>query len=511
MNTLYDDIRSSLYSIWQRRWLALGVAWGVCLLGWLMVATIPNTYQAQARIFVQLYDPLSAQVGIGASDRKNTLDQVRDTLTSAQHLQQVIQGTRLGENITTQRQMESAIASLGKTIKIVADQDNIFEISAQTSSGKLSDADNARLSQAIVQKMIDIFRNENHAANRDSVQQTMAFLNQQLAQRGADLQAADQHRVAFEAKYPELAAGGVSLVQRLETSRSELRSIEGDLAAAQSSLSSINGQLAGTPATLPGSSGVVGGTRSALAQAEAELAGMRGRGLTENHPDVIEVRNQIASLRQQVASEGNGGGSSGSIPNPSYTSLQSIKADREANLMALQARKASIEGDLNQAAAAQATNPDVASEAQTISRDYDVLKQQYDKLLSDREALKLRGTVENSDDGAKFQVIDPPRIPRTPIAPNRGLLLLAVLVVGIGAGVGAAYGIGELRSTFGTTAKLERATGLPVLGAISRSLTVDGLRLRQTRLKYFLAGVGGLGGLFLLLIVFEFILRGSVA
>jgi polysaccharide chain length determinant protein (PEP-CTERM system associated) len=409
--------------------------------------------------------------------------------------------------------MESAVAALGKKIKIVADQDNIFEISAQTSSGKLSDAENARLSQSIVQKMIDIFRNENHAANRDSVKQTMQFLDQQLAQRGADLQAADQHRVAFEAKYPELASGGVSLVQRLETSRSELRSIDGDIAAAQSSLSSINGQLAATPAMLPGSAVAGGGgTRAALAEAQAELAGLRARGLTDNHPDVIEAHNQIAALRQQLAAEGGGAATtSGSIPNPSYTSLQSIKADRQANLMALQARRASIEGDLNQAAAAQSTNPEVASEAQTISRDYDVLKQQYDKLLSDREALKLRGTVENADDGAKFQVIDPPTIPRTPIAPNRGLLLFAVLAVGIAAGIGAAYGMGELRSTFGTTAKLERATGLPVLGAISRSLTEEAFRLRQLRLKYFLGGVALLGGMFVLLIVFEFFQRGSVA
>ena len=510
MNTLYDDVRSSLYSIWQRRWLALGVAWGVCLIGWLIVAMIPNTYQSQARIFVELYDPLSAQVGIGASDRKNTLDQVRDTLTSAQHLERVIRGTRLGEEITTQRQMESAIATLGKNIKIVADQDNIFEISAQTSSGKLSDVENARLSRAIVQTLIDIFKSENHAASHDSVQQTMAFLDQQLAQRGAALAAADQHRVAFEAQYPELAAGGVSMVQRLETSRSALRTIDGDLAAAQSSLSSINAQLASTPATLPGSGGMGGGSRGALAQAEAELAGMRGRGLTDNHPDVIETRNQIAILRQQLAAEG-GGGSSGSIPNPSYTSLQSIKADRQANMMALQARRGSIQADLNQVSAAQSTNPDVASQAQTISRDYDVLKQQYDKLLSDREALKLRGTVENSDDGAKFQVIDPPRVPRTPIAPNRALLLFLVLMVGIAAGVGAAYGMGELRSTFGTTAKLERATGMPVLGAISRSLTQDAYRLRQVRLKYFLGGAAMLGAMFVLLIVVEFIQRGSIA
>jgi len=62
MNSVFDDLRASLQGIWNRRWLALGVAWVVCLIGWVVVAMIPNSYESSARIFVQLYDPLAAQV-----------------------------------------------------------------------------------------------------------------------------------------------------------------------------------------------------------------------------------------------------------------------------------------------------------------------------------------------------------------------------------------------------------------------------------------------------------------
>jgi hypothetical protein len=85
--------------------------------------------------------------------------------------------------------------------------------------------------------------------------------------------------------------------------------------------------------------------------------------------------------------------------------------------------------------------------------------------------LKLQGSVEFSHDTNKFQVIDPPTSPRSPSAPNRPVLLFVVLLVGAAAGVGIGYAAGELRSSFGTTGKLERATGLPVLGAITRSRT----------------------------------------
>ena len=82
MNELFDEVRSALYSAWSRKWLALGVAWAVCLAGWLFVASIPNTYESRAKIFVQLDDVLSKQIGIAGSDMTD-IARVRQRLASA--------------------------------------------------------------------------------------------------------------------------------------------------------------------------------------------------------------------------------------------------------------------------------------------------------------------------------------------------------------------------------------------------------------------------------------------
>jgi uncharacterized protein involved in exopolysaccharide biosynthesis len=245
-----------------------------------------------------------------------------------------------------------------------------------------------------------------------------------------------------------------------------------------------------------------------LARANADLAAMRARGLTDSHPDVIAARNQIAALR--AAAQGDDGVSYGA-PNPAYASLQSIKADREANVQAQLARREALQGEVAALTANQNASPEITAEAQRIGRDYDVLRQQYDKLLQDREELRLRGEVKVDRESVKFQVVDPPTTPRTPVAPNRPILLLAVLVLGIGAGGGAAFALGQLRSTFATTARLERAVGLPVLGAISTTVSDAGRELRQRRFNYFIAGSGGLAGLCVLLLAVEFIQRGMVA
>ncbi len=508
MNSIYDELRAAIHSVWNRRWLALAVAWGVCLVGWLLVAMVPNSYESRARIFVQLDDALAEQIGIGLSNRKRDIDRVQQTLTSAINLEKVVRSTQIGKDITSPKQMESAVLGLAKAIKVVSQQDNLFEITAVSRSGGLSDAQNAKLAQDIVQKMIDIFREENMAGGRGEMSETLDFMNQQLADRQKELESAEQRRMVFESQHPEMVQGGIGAMQRLEAGRSELRGVDADLAAAQSALASINGQLAGTPQTLAGV-GPAGGARGALAQASAELAGMRARGLTDNHPDVIAIKNQVASLRAMVQAEGSN--SVGGVPNPAYSSLVSIRAERQANVQSLQSRRASLQAEVASLTSNQISNPQLAAEAQHISRDYDVLKQQYDKLLQDREQLRLRGQVETERNSIKFQIVDPPTTPRAPTAPNRPLLLFGVLIMGIGAGVSAAFGIGQLRSTFSTTAKLEQAIGLPVLGSITETLNEAGRELRRRRWRQFVAGTAALGAVFILLLLVEFIQVRMVA
>jgi hypothetical protein len=177
----------------------------------------------------------------------------------------------------------------------------------------------------------------------------------------------------------------------------------------------------------------------------------------------------------------------------------------------LQSRRAAIQSDIAMAKARQIDNPEIAAEAQRINRDYDVLRRQYDELLKDREQLRLRGEVKTEREAVKFQVVDPPTTPVKPAAPNRPLLLFGVLVVGLGAGCAVALGLSKLNSTFATTSRLERVTGLPVLGSITQTVTDAGRALAVRKLRLFFGASAALGGVFVLLLVAEFIQRGMVA
>lgn len=501
MTSLYDEFRIAVHSVWNRRWLALSVAWGVCLIGWLIVAMIPNRYESKAQIQIRTQTMLSDQVGINPQDQRKNIQQIGQTLISSGNLEKVIRGTELGATISTPAEMAGKIEALRTNIEVKPEQDDFFAISVKQSSGKLA--------RDVIQKLIDVAEDDSIAGDRKEMSQTLRFLDAQIQARAKELQEAEAKRVAYETQNLGLLPGVGSVSQRIEASRAELSQIDSQLIQARSALAALNGQLAGTPATL-NSPAAGGGAPSALGQAQGELASMRARGFTDSHPDVIAIRNQIANLRAQG---GGGGGSAGGFrtPNPAYSSLQSMRAEREAAVTALQARKSALQADMSQLAAKQTAEPGVAAEYQRINRDYEVKKEQYDKLLVNRDQMRLRGQVESQTDAVQFRVVKEPSFSNVPAAPNRPLLLLGILVVGIGAGVGTAFALGHLQTSFPTAAKLEKASGLPVIGSISQMLTRADREKRKQKMKLFYGASGGLIGVFALLLVAEFVQRGLTA
>ncbi len=504
MNGLYEEIRIALHAIWARRWLALGIAWAICLVGWLVVSQIPSRYDSRARVFVQMHSVLPVAPGQPADDPQAEIDSVRQTLTSAVNLEKVVRGTDLAQTVATDRDVADRVAGLQQQIKVTAQQNNLFEIVTTAASPKLA--------RTITQKLIDIFVEQNLSDDRTKTSQSLTFLDQQLQARQKQLQEAEAKRADFQNRYLGSLPGTGSIADRIGAARTQLAQVDSDLAAASSSLAAINGQMAGTPQTVAGAGMApgVGPARARVALIQGQLADARGRGYTENHPDVIALKSQLAQANAAARGEP-AGAAGGGTPNPLYLSLQSMQADKQAAVAALQMRRRQLQADLDTLNAKIAGDPAVAAEQGKIDRDYQVLRDQYDQLLAQREQVALRGQAQTQTDAVKFSVIDPPTTPRTPTAPNRPLLLTGVLIAGILGGIGGAFAFGQVQGTFPTQQRLEAVSGMTVLGSIGEMLTRAQAEQRARRLKWFAAGVAGLGGGYVLLLGVEMLQRGLTA
>jgi polysaccharide chain length determinant protein (PEP-CTERM system associated) len=509
MDGLYEQLRIAIHQVWRRRWLALAAAWAICLLGWLAVALIPNSYESKAKVLVQTQSLLPSQMGFNPQERQNDLNAIQQTLTSAENLKKVVRRTDLNLLVGSEKDLAAQAAKLREAIKITAQPGNLIEISATASVSGFSNAQNAKLAAAVVQGLLDLFVEAGLAGDRVEASQSLAFLDAELRRREQQLQEAEQQRVEFEQRYLGLLPGEGSIGQRMSAARTELIGIEQQLMQTQSSLAAMRGQLNATPATIPGFGGGGGGASGQIAALEGQLAQAAARGWTDSHPDVVGIKSQIARLRPLAAREGGGGG--GGMPNPSYVSLRAMVAEREGQVQAVQMRKNQLQADLAQLSSKQATEPGAAAEQDRLNRDYEVLKRQYDKLLEDREQVRLRSDVRSKTDAVSFRVIEPPSQPRVPAAPNRPLLLTLVLFVAIGGGAGIAFVRGQLQTTFPTQSRLEQATGLPVLGSISETFTDAQRAHNRQRLIWLGGGAAALAASYAVLILVEFWQRSTVA
>lgn len=517
MNGIYEEIRIALHAIWQRRWLALAVAWGVAVLGWLMIALIPNSYTSQARIYVQQDTVLTSEIGVSDREQRANIERIRQTLASTANFEQVVRQTDLAQQATTDEQIRSLAGQLRANVVVAAQQDpnsfgrpgNMFEISASWESPGLA--------QQINQKLIDVFVEENLAGSRAQATQSVEFLDRQIAEREERLQQLEERRANFEREFSGVLPGTGTITQRMEQARSELRDIENDLAAAQSSLSTIQAQMNATSPTtrvpgFGGGSAAAGPATARLNALQAQLADARSRGWTDQHPDVIALESQVARARAAARGEGGGrSGGGGTASNPLYTSLSSMMADRQAQVAALTARRDQIRDGLEAIESQRRTNPGSLAEQQQLDRDYLALQTQYNQLVADRERVRLRGDVATETDSNTFRVVDPPSMPGAPAAPNRPLLLVLVLIAAIAMGLGAAFAQAQLTTTYPTARRLGNGTGLPVLGAISEFVRPAEAEIRRQNFRKFAAASIALFGVLGLLMVAEFIQRGMAA
>jgi len=156
-----------------------------------------------------------------------------------------------------------------------------------------------------------------------------------------------------------------------------------------------------------------------------------------------------------------------------FQQMKVALAESEARVAALRARVEAMQQRQLQLQQQRNAVPELESQLGQLTRDYQVNKENYEKLIARREAAKLSGELTTTTEMMSFKIIDPPTMPLRPIGPNRALYYSAVLIAGLLGGAATALGLSELRPTFLNPSELRAATGLRVLGTIGMNWTDD--------------------------------------
>ena len=191
MDGILDQVRTALHQVWRRRWIALGIAWGICLLGWTVVALIPSSFEARARLFVESQQLLPTALAAAPVDRQADLFRIRQALTSNASLEKVVRRTALNSIVQSEADIATEVARLRENIKIGVTPDNLVEISASVSVRRFSNAENARLAASVVQTLLELLVEEDAVTGAANSRQALVFLDAQLKRREVELREAE--------------------------------------------------------------------------------------------------------------------------------------------------------------------------------------------------------------------------------------------------------------------------------------------------------------------------------
>jgi polysaccharide chain length determinant protein (PEP-CTERM system associated) len=509
MQPFIDQVVDELRGTWRYRWIALAVAWGISAIGWVIVFSIPDLYQAKARVYVDTRTPLRPLLeGVAAEqDVEAQIVMVRQALLGGPNLERVARDADLLVRAGTPEERQALLTNMTREIKIELEPQVVRDPRVPNTFYGITYRDRSRQKAIkVVDLLLNAFVEDTFGTKRSSAENAQTFLEDQLKQYRERLTAAEGALAEFKRRNIGMVPGdGGSFFQRLDREEANVQRVEAALRVALSRKAELERQLRGeTPfvATAPAQGGARGGagqgpadTASRIQETQARLDDLLLR-YTPKHPDVIAAQQTLADLRQRQQDEleavkrGDAGAAAvaGAAANPLYQSIQLQLHDTDVQIAALRGELGDYRSNVQELRRALDTAPEVEAEFTRLTRDYDVTQAQYNALLTRLEQARVSESAQQTGI-VDFQIVDPPAAPFAPVFPPRPLLLVAVLLFAVLAGTAVAWILCKLRPVFYHGRTLSEMTGFPVIGVISLAW-VERHRsaLRGDYLRYVAAG-----------------------
>ena len=481
LQEIIAEITDHLRGMWRFRWQAVGIAWAVALLGWYFVYTMPNIYEASAKVSVDTNSLLPALTQ-GLTARENLIDEV-DLVSKAMltrpNLEAVARETDLHLRAETPQALELLITNLQRSVGISGGRDRIFTITYEDR--------NREKARNVVLALLDTFVEKSLGAQGDDADMTGRALSLEIANHEQRLIQAESDLAEFKKRnIGYMPDDGADYYTRLQTALSAVGEADRQIRLMRQKRDEISRQLEGEEPVfglMPTTAGqsVAGCSRAGnIAQLRGQLSALLV-DFTEKHPRIVMLRETIAALEDECSAE------MASMPNrpmvdpmtqsldlnPVYQNLRLQLSDAEVELVALQEQYSSKQSQVAQLRADVDKIGQVETDLKRLNRDYGVVESRHQELLRRWETLQSKKRLDPVTDQVQFNILEPPFAAAKPVAPDRAFLSTFALIFAIGAGVFVAFGLNQLKPVFYTRHSVARVTGLPVLGTVSMIISPD--------------------------------------
>ena len=488
MAELIAMLLAFLKAIAKYRWYAVAISWIVGIAGGVYVYRLPADYQASARVYVDTQSILKPLMA-GMTTLPNVEQQVmfmRRTLISRPNVERVMRMVDLDVQAKSSNEHERLADELMAQIKVGGtERDDIYTISYNNPKPKLG--------KDVVQSLLTIFVEGSFGGKKQDSEKAVQFIDEQIKNYEEKLAAGENTLKEFKIRNMGLLPRqGSDYSSKLAELTDHLSQARLEYTEAEMSRNAIKRQIAGED-PVPVGGGAAAEPALVNPELDARISAINKNldGLrlqyTENHPDIVSAKRLIAQLEATKREEAKKTRVTdpGASYSPMLQQMNVALSVEEARMAGLKARVAEYSTRLARLQSQSTAAPEVEAQLAQLNRDYQVNKENYEKLVGRREAAKLSGDLSSATDMMSFRVIDPPSVPLVPAGPNRPRLYAMVLAAALVAGVGGALLMSQIRPTFLSQHSLREVSGLPVLGSVNMNWTQAETVKRRRRLYAF--------------------------
>ena len=440
---------------------------------------LPSRYVSETVVLVEGQTmPDNIVKPITAGDVNERLATMREEILSRTRMQQIIDKFGLygkdGGGLT----QEAQIVLLRKAITV-----SPVRPMAETRANGLPGftvsvtAQQAHLAQQICAEITSFFMQQNVLLRAQRAADTTDFLTKQLNDAKARLDAQDAKLAEFQRRYmgelPDQAQTNFSLLSglasQMESSSLALSRAQQDKIFVESMLSQ---QLATAKLAQVGSNPDT--LQKQLAALEDRLAVLQSR-YTDEHPDVIKAKNEIARLQKRIQVEAPVGGTLATLEpekdgpvaeTPQVKQFRAQLYQINQTIRERTAEQARLQEEIKSLQAKLQLSPAIAQEYKALTRDSQTALNIYNDLLKKHSDSEMAADLERRQQGEQFRVLDPPSLPQKPSFPNRLLFGFGGLVGGLAFGAAISAFL-EIRDTaLRTERDVEAVLKLPTLALI---------------------------------------------
>lgn len=302
-------------------------------------------------------------------------------------------------------------------------------------------ADNPQLAQRVCAEITSMFMEENLKVREQRAEGTTEFLGKQLEEAKRKLDEQDARLAVFKQRYvgqlPGQEQANLNILMGLNT---QLDAVNQALSRAQQDKTYMGSllsqqlaawkasQQANTPDTL----------ERQLATLQSQLLTLEAR-YTDDHPDVIKAKNDIAQLKKKIEEAGivvkdkptAETQTASRIEPPHIQQMRNQIYLFEQNMRERSADQERLREQIKMYQARVQLSPVVEQQYKELTRDYQTALDFHNSLLAKKTESEMATDLEKHQQGEQFRVMDPPNLPERPSFPNRRM----IAVYGLGGGM----------------------------------------------------------------------------